>query len=165
MSASERRGTVVEFAERPEPGPLRKVVDTLRALLGKMVSLTDVCLLAEATPYVVTNAAAGAGTALAFSRVFLDFSDAGVDQVRVVVRGDATAAGPVQVTVYDLTNSKELARVAMAGAGAATVAGAWTTIIPTGLDQQVEIRVIGDGALDPELSRVSLQLRTLRAQP
>lgn len=163
MSATERRVHVVEFASRPPAGDLKTILDTLRAVLGKLEALDDICLLAEATAHIVTNAAVAPGTSLLFTRCKVDFGDAGVDQVRVVVRGNATAAGPVQVTVHDVTNGVELARAALAGAGAATVAGPWTTITPTGLDHEIEVRVIGDGALDPELSRVSLQLRTLKA--
>jgi len=165
VSAAERRNIVVEFASRPPAGDLKTVLDTLRAVLGKMVSLCDLLLLASTTAHVVTNAATTPGTSLLFTRCLVDFGDAGVDQVRVVVRGDATAAGPVQVTVHDVSNAKELARVAMTGAGAATRAGPWTTITPTGVDHEIEVRVIGDSVLDPELFRVSLQLRTLKAAP
>jgi hypothetical protein len=163
MSATERRVTVVDLAQRPPPGDLRRLYDVLSQVLGKMVSLCDVAMLLEAASYVVTNAAGGAGTALAFTRVLLDFADAGADQVRLVVRGDAGAAGTVTVVAFDVTNSKELCRVDVSGAAAVTVAGKWTSITPTGLDHEVELRVIGNGVLDPELFRVSLQLRTLRA--
>src|SRR3970040_1013210 len=116
------RGVVVEFADRPEPGPLRRVIDTLRAVLGKMVSLTDVLLLNVAAGHTVTDAAVGAGTALTFTRTVVDFADAGADQARVVARGNAGAPGTVQVTVFDLTNSREMARVAVTNATDVTVA-------------------------------------------
>lgn len=159
------RGVVAEFAERLEPGPLRRVIDWLRTILGKMASLVDVSLLHSDAGITVTNAATGAGTSLTSSRVLLDMADAGADQARVVVRGKNSGAGSVQIVAYDVTNSVELARVAVTGTTETTYAGAWTSFKPTGIDQEVELRVIGDGAFDPVLFRVSLQLRTLKVSP
>ena len=156
-----RDAPVVDFTDRPEPGPVRRALDTLKGVLGRMVSLGDVLLLASTAGYTVTDAAAGAGTALGFTRVPIDLADAGVDSVRVVARGNAGAAGTVQVTVYDVTNAVELARVAVTNGTDVTVAGTWTAVADQGGDREVEVRVIGDGALDPLLFRVSLQLRTV----
>lgn len=157
-----RAEPVVEFPLRPEPGPLKGALDILTAVLGKMVSIADVLLLANTAGHTVTNAASGAGTALAFTRALLDLADAGVDQVRAVARGNAGAAGTVQVTVHDVTNSVELARVAVTNASDVTVAGTWTAVAEQGGDREIEVRVIGDGALDPVLFRVSLQVRTVQ---
>lgn len=155
---------VVEFGTRPPPGDVRSAIDRLAGVLGMVTALVDVPLLAEQAGYVVTNAAGGAGTALAFTRALVDFADAGVDQVRVVVRGRNSVAGSVTVLVYDVTNNVELARVTVTGAADVTVAGAWTTLKATGIDHEVEVRVIGNGADDPVLLRVSLQGRTLQAR-
>lgn len=155
---------VVEFAQRPPPGPLKEVVDQLTKVLGKITALVDVALLLEAAGYTATNAAAGAGSSLAFTRTPIDFADAGVDQVRVCVRGRNSVAGTVTVTVHDITANIELCRVAVTGAADVTVASGWTTIKPTGADQEVEVRVIGNAADDPIFLRVSLQGRTLQAR-
>src|SRR5205823_214353 len=112
--------------------------------------------------YTVVNAVASPGTALTFTRTLVDLADAGCDQARIVVRGNAGAAGTVQVTAYDVTNSRELARVAVVDGTDQTVAGAWTTLTLSGTDHEIEIRVLGNGVLDPVLTRVSLQLRSLR---
>lgn len=155
MSAPERRPVVVA-----DPS-----YDALRMLLGKLTSLTDLCLLSEDAGKLFSNAPAAPGAVHQHGAVWVDFADAGIDQVRVCVRGNAGAAGTVQVTVHDRTNNVELARVALSGAADSTVAGAWTRITPTGEEQEIELRVIGDGALDPVLFRGSLQCRTLQARP
>lgn len=139
--------------------------ETLRGVLGKMVSLADILLLASTGGFAFANAAVAPGSPFLPGRVLVDFADAGIDQVRVCVRGNAGAAGTVQVTVHDVTNNVELGRVAVTNAADSTVAGEWTTIVPTGLDQEIEARVIGDGVLDPVLFRVSLQCRTLQRRP
>lgn len=155
---------VVEFAQRPPPGPVKEALETLAKVLGKVTALVDVALLLEAAGYTATNAAGGAGTALTFSRTPVDFADAGCDQVRVVVRGKNSVAGSVTVTVHDVTQNLELCRVVVTGSTEQTAIGLWTTIKPTGLDQEVEVRVIGNGADDPVFLRVSLQGRTLQAR-
>lgn len=155
---------VINFAERPEPGPVRNIQDVLQALLGKVESLVDVLLLAVPTGYTVLNAAVGLGWPIDVSEVALDFADAGVDQVRLSVSGANSGAGTVIVTAYDKTNSVELCRVSVVGAVSQCWIGEWTTIKPTGLDQVVIARVIGDGAMDPIFFNIHLQGRTLAAR-
>lgn len=161
---SRRAEPVVNFTDRPEPGPVRRIMDVLQALLGKVESLVDVTLLHEAAGYTVTNAAGGAGTSLAFSQLSMHFADAGVDNVRVLVRGNNSGGGSVTVTVHDVTNNVELARVTVTGATPATYAGDWTAIRPTGSEQVIEVRVIGNAADDPVLFNVHLQGRTVQAR-
>jgi len=45
-----------------------------------------------------------------------------------------------------------------------TADSGWTVVAPAGGDEQVEIRVIGDGALDPVLYSAHLHLRTVQAR-
>lgn len=155
---------VVEFAQRPPPGPVKEALDSLSKVLGKVTAIVDVALLLEQGGYVATNAAAAPGSSLTFTRTPIDFADAGIDQTRVVVRGRNSVAGTVTITVHDVTNNVELCRVAVTGAADVTAIGAWTTMRATGLDQEVEVRVIGNGADDPVLLRVSLQGRTLQSR-
>lgn len=161
---SRRAEPVIDFAERPEPGPLRRVMDVLQAVFGKVVSFADVLLLYDNGGITVTNAATDPGTSLADTQVSLHPGDAGVDNVRVVVRGNNSGAGSVVITVHDVTNDVELCRVTVTGTTPTTYAGDWTTITPTGSEQVVEVRCIGDGAVDPVLYRVSIQLRTTQAR-
>ncbi len=158
-----RAGSVVKFAQRPDD-PLSAIVGQLEDVLGKTVSLADLLLLFESVGFTVTNAATAPGTAVGITRTLVDFGDAGADQVRVVLRGHNSTAGTVQVTVFDVTTGVELARVALTGVTDVTVAGEWTNITPSGADQELEVRVIGDGAMDPLLYSVHLQLRTSQAR-
>lgn len=161
-----RAEPVVQFTDRPEPGPLRRTQDVLEALLGKIESLVDVLLLFGQgfTAYTVTNAALAPGTSLDFGEVAIDFADAGVDQVRLSVSGANSGAGTVIVTAYDKTNSVELCRVSVIGAASQCWIGEWTTIKPTGKDQVVIARVIGNGADDPYFYNIHIQGRTLTAR-
>lgn len=159
-----RPNPVIDFAERPEPGPLRRVMDVLTALLGKVESFADVLLLHDEAGFTVTNAVAVAGTAVGGTRVLVNFGDAGCDQVRLVARAKNSAAGSVTLQWYDVTNSRALATLTVTGVTETTYAGAYAATQPTGSDHEMELRVIGDGAMDPVLYRVSAQLRTLQAR-
>jgi hypothetical protein len=159
------RGPVVAFPVRPPPGDLRTLQDRLTEVLGRLTPLADVLLLQSGAGTIVTNAAASPGTTVAGTQVWIDLADSGADQARVVARANAGAAGTVYVTVYSLTQSAEVARVAVVDAADQTVAGEWTRLQPSGGDEELVVRVLGDGVLDPVLSRVSLQLRTLGVGP
>jgi len=158
-----RAGPVVVFAKRP-PDPLDPVVQQLESVLGRTVSLGSLALLHETAGFPIVNAAVAPGTALGITRTLVDLADAGVDQVRVVVRGHNSTAGTITVTVVDVTHTVELGRVDLTGVADVTVAGPWTVITPPGGEQELEVQVIGDGAMDPTLYTVSLQLRTSQAR-
>lgn len=158
-----RAEPVIAFNERAD-GVLGRVLAKLQRVLGKVVSLTDVCLLLSTGGYTVTNAAAGSGTALTFSRTTLDLADAGVDSARLVVRGQNSAAGDVTVQAYNVTQSAALATATVSGATEQTAEGAWTALTPVGGDEEVEVRVVGDGVFDPVLYAVHLQLRTTQVR-
>ena len=159
-----RKDPVVDFGLRPEPGPLKRVLDILHALFGKVVSLSVVALLLEIGGHTVTNAASGAGTALTKTRTTIDFQDAGVDSVRLVVRGENSASGSVTVQLYNVTTSAAMATATLTNASEQTDEGSWTVFTPNGGDEEIEIRVIGDGAFDPILYAVHLQMRTVQAR-
>lgn len=161
---SRRTAPVTELAERPEPGPVSRFFDVFHALFGKVTSLVDVLLLLEPGAYTATNAAGGAGTALGFTEVGLDFGDATVNQVRAVVSGANSGAGSVIVTIHDKTNNVELCRVTVTGAVSGCWIGEWTSFVPTGSDQVIEARVIGNGADDPFFYNIHCQGRTLQAR-
>lgn len=159
-----RKSPVVEFAVRPPPGELRTTLDTLRSVLGRLTSLTDVALVLS-TAGLVTGAAAGApGTVVTNVSAGCDFADAGIDQVRLVVYAKNSGAGSVTLAVYDPTAAKTLCTIIVTGTGAAVYFGDWTTIIPTGTDQPLELRVVGAGET-PTLYAVRMQGRTLQARP
>lgn len=142
--------------------PIRDLVRKLAPAFGKTVSLDVLTLLSDMAGYQITNAATAPGTDIAECRTAVDLADAGVDQVRVVVRGKNSAAGSVTVQVYRVTGATTLASVTVTDGTLATFAGDWTVIIPTGLDEDLGVRVVGDGAFDPTFYRIELQMRTLR---
>ena len=162
---SQRPGqTVVTFPARLPPGSARDAFDKGQAIHGKAVSFEQSTFLLAPAGHTVTDAAGGAGTALTVTRTMIDFGDAGVDSVRVVVRGKNSAAGAITVQIYDVTNSAILATATVTGTTEQTAIGAWTRIVPTGSDQELEVRVVGNAADDPILYAVHLQLRTVQTR-
>lgn len=164
MSDTDRTQGVVSFGSAAPPGPLKDALTILTAVLHRITSVSEFCLLLDSAGVTFTNAAVSPGSANTTTRDSVDFVDAGIDQVRVVCRGNNSAAGTVEVTVYDVTDAVELGRVQMSGATPTTYTGEWTNITPTGGDHEIEVRVIGDGALDPVCYSVRLQGRTLQAR-
>ena len=159
-----RQAPVITYPARVPPGSARDAFDKGQVAHAKAVSLDQVPFLLEAAGFTVTNAAVAPGTAITVARTTIDFADAGADNVRVVVRGKNSVAGTVVVQIYDVTNSVVLATVDVVGATEQTAVGVWTRIVPTGSDQECEVRVVGDGAFDPVLYAVHLQLRTVQTR-
>src|SRR3990172_3234493 len=159
-----RAEPVAPIGERPEPGPLKRLIDLWEGVFGKVVSFADVLLLHDQTGFTVTDAAGGAGTAVGGTRVFVHFGDTGADQVRLVARAKNSAAGSVTLQLFDVTNSRGLCTVTVTGTTETTYAGAYAATLPTGNEHELELRVVGDGAFDPVLYRVSCQVRTTQAR-
>ncbi len=162
-----RKDPVVDFGLRPEPGPLKSVLDILHALFGKVVSLSVVTLLLEVGGHTVTNAAVSPGTALTRTRTSIDFQDAGVDSVRLVIRAENSALTDLIIQAYDTTTSAVIASATIDTTETTeqTVVGAWTVLAPNGGDEEVEVRVISvNGTEDPIIYSAHLQLRTVQAR-
>ncbi len=159
-----RPQSVIDFGLVPPEGPLRSLMDILLALFGKVVSLAVVTMLMEINGTTATNAPADPGTALTTTRTTIDFQDAGVDSVRIIVRGRNSAVGSVLVQLYNVTTSAAILTATITNNTEQTADSGWTTIIPNGGDEEVEIRVIGDGAFDPILYGVQLHMRTVQAR-
>ncbi len=159
-----RKEPILDFAARPEPGPLKEVVDVLTRTIGRTVAIGTVPMLTEVGGHVVTDAATTPGTALAFTRTFIDLADAGVDNLRLVVRAKNSVAGSVTVQLYDVTSSVVLCTVVVTGTTETTYAGAWVTVVPGSDDRELELRVVGDGAADPTIYTAQLQMRTTQAR-
>lgn len=164
MSDTDRTQGVVSFGGSVPPGALKDALTLLTAVLHRITSVSEFALLLDSAGVTFTNAAVSPGSANTTTRDSVDFVDAGIDQVRVVCRGNNSAVGTVEVTVYDVTDTVELGRVQMSGVTPTTYTGAWTNISPTGGDHEIEVRVIGDGAFDPVTYSVRLQGRTLQAR-
>jgi hypothetical protein len=160
-----RKEPVVVFGERPADAATQRVLDTLGRTIGKLTSLVDVCLLSAPAGHVVTDAASGAGTALTVTRTQLDFADAAIDSVRLVVRGQNSAAGSVVIQVYNVTQSMVMATATITGTSEQIADSGWWVFRPVGGDEVIEVHVQGDDAADPMLFNVHMQGRTVSAQP
>lgn len=159
-----RKEAVLTLSERPEPGPMRRLIDVLERVFAREVSLVDIALLLDYAGFTVSNAASGAGTTLTRSRVAVDFEDAGIDSVRLLVRGENSAVGSVAVQVYNVTQGAVMASAEIVDATEQSAESGWTRFAPAGGDEEVEVRVVGDGAFDPVLYGVRLQGRTTQAR-
>lgn len=106
------------------------------------------------------TAVAAPGTSPLQSKIGIDFEDCLVDDVRVVLYGSHNTGFASQVTIYDLTDGKELCRAAIP-AVLSFVFGDWVRISPSAGDHELELRVIGDGVDVQTLYSVHLQCRTL----
>lgn len=158
-----RSSPVVELAGRVPPGPTRQIMDVLQRVLGKTVSLASVSLVNDLGGVQVTNAATTPGSDVTEARAVVHLADAGIDQLRLVVRGKNSASGAVVVEAYRVSGGETLASVTVTDGSLATFLGDWTTVIPTGEDEEIGLRIVGDGAFDPTVYRVDMQMRTLRA--
>jgi hypothetical protein len=159
-----RTEPVVDFSSIVEPGELRRVIDKLTATFGRVTSLTDMTLMYSLAGEIVKDPPVDPGTALPATRHSVDFADAGIDSVRIIIYASTEAGIDVVVQIYDVTNSTELAALSVGAIPAALRIGPWTTIADkdTGADQVIEVRLIGDGATDVTLHRVHLQGRSVQ---
>ena len=157
-----RTQSVVDLLGVAGDANARKLATRLESVLGKVVSLAPLVLLADVAGVVVTDAAAAPGTDVPEVRSVVNFGDAGIDQVRLVARAKNSAAGSVAVQAYRVTGSTTIASVTVTDGTLATFQGTWTVLRPTGRDEEIGVRVVGDGAFDPTLYRIELQMRTLR---
>ncbi len=160
-----RKDPVISISARPPAGsPARQIMDVLHALFGKVVSLGTVALLLEIGGHTVTNAVAGAGTALTKTRTTVYFEDAGVDSVRLLVRAENSASGSVTVQLYDVTASAVIATATVTNASEQTADSGWTVYAPGSGDVEIELRVVGDGVFDPILYGAHMHMRTVQAR-
>ncbi len=162
-----RKDAVVDLGLRPNEGPLRTMFDTLHALFGKVVSLAVVTFVVESSGHTVANAAVSPGTALTATRTAIDFQDAGVDSVRLVIRAKNSTLADLVIQAYNVTTSTAIATATIDTTETTeqSVEGAWTALTPNGGDEEIEIRVITvNGTDDPILYGVHLQLRTVQAR-
>ena len=162
-----RKDAVVDFGLRPEPGILRSMMDILHALFGKVVSLSVVTLLLEVGGHTVTNAAVSPGTAITKTRTSIDFQDAGIDSVRLLIRAENSALTDLVIQAYNTTTSAVIASATIDTTETTeqTVVGAWTVLAPNGGDEEIEVRVISvNGTEDPILYSVHLHMRTVQAR-
>ncbi len=162
-----RSDPVIDLGLRPEAGVLRTVMDTLHALFGKVVSLGVLVLLSETAGHAITNVGTTPGTTVTSTRTLVDFQDAGIDSVRLVVRAKNSVTTNLTIEVFNATTSLVLATALIDTSQSTeqTVVGSWTVLAPNGGDEDIYVRVYsGTAADDPTLYAVHLQMRTVQAR-
>ena len=142
--------------------PLQEALELLRAAEGHLHPLLDLSLLCSTGGYTLT-AATGAGTAVPGTRAVADLGEISITDVRVVADGIANVVAAT-VQVYDVTNGLAIATLPL-GTASATVAGAWTRLVPKANDRTLELRVIGNGTNTQTLTAAHFQARTTSFQP
>lgn len=151
---------VVEFDQRPEDGALRRVLDTLRAVLGKIESLVDVAMYLNPAGFVTGAAVAWPGTFL-LMQTEVDTADAGVNQARLIVHYTG-GGGAAYLILFEADAAEEIAAVSVASAVEDQGAGDWRSFVPSGKDQRYQVRLVGAGET-PTLYSVHAQFRTVKA--
>ena len=148
-------------------GPLRDMLDILHALFGKVVSLSVVALLLETAGHAITNIGTTPGTTITSTRTLIDFQDAGVDSVRLVVRAKNSVTNDLTIEVFNATTSSVIATVVIDTSQSTeqTVIGAWTVLAPNGGDEDIYVRAYsGTASDDPTFYAVHLHMRTVQAR-
>lgn len=156
--SNKRTAPVVEFPFNIHDPDLGNVTDILKVALGFVTSLVTLALLLSNTGIVFT-AVGGAGTTVLSGVTSIDFEDALIDDVRLILYGSHSTGFQSKATIYDVTDSKQLASVDLP-AVAGLVVGEWTKISASAGDHQLELRLIGDGADGQTIYNVTLQCRT-----
>ena len=80
----------------------------------------------------------------------------------MILAGGAESMSRMPFYDFGARSGKRLGNRTLTDGTLATFAGDWTVIIPTGSDEDLGVRVVGDGAFDPTFYRIELQMRTLR---
>lgn len=144
----------------PVDEALRPVLEELREAVGLASSLAVVTLL-SANAGVATVGAAG-GTTIPGSRTALDFEDARIDELRLVVYGNTTAAATARVV--DLTSgTTALCTVTLPVGASAHANGAWTVVDSLGGGtRNLGLQVLGNGAATQTIYHAALHIRTRR---
>ena len=154
-----RTQPVVEITQRfdEKDEKTRQIADVLKATAGKITPILDTTLL-HSTGLIV---GAGGTTTIEGTHTSLDFLDANLDTVRLLVRGKTAAAGPITIQLFDLTNNVVLA-TATVTTSLATQVGAWTSVTAKPGERELAIKVVGDSANAQTLYAIHMQAYTAR---
>lgn len=155
-----RSQPVVELTQRfdEKEEKLRQVADVVRTTAGKLTPILDVTMLHSNAGLVV---AAGATVTVEGTHTSLDFLDAHIDTVRLIVRGKTAAAGPITLQLYDVTNATVLATVTITTVNGTNV-GSWTAVGDKAGERELALRVVGDTVNAQTLYSVHAQYYTQR---
>lgn len=141
---------------------LRAILEELRESVGLVTSLACETLVSEEAGVAKTGSASG--TSLDCSRTAVNFEDARIDDIRLVVWGKTTVAGHT-ARLIDVTGggTTELARVTLPTTTSGYAEGSWTLIDAIGAgSRQLVLQVWGNASATQTIYHASLQMRTRR---
>src|SRR5262245_14674875 len=158
MTTTQRVGPIAEFPE----ATLDELVDRLRRITSRELAVGEWLLVFDPSGKNIPSGGA------AFVDVgpldVVDFADAGVDQCRVVATGSVGPGGGgvgIAISVFDVTNNRELARTGSStGPAAGLAVGPWTVVPLKGSDALLVVRVLFASGGSITVTSVRLQART-----
>lgn len=156
----DRRSVVALAAGLRDPA-LEAIMDELRESVGLASSLVVATLVCAESGVAKTGATTG--TNLDASRASVNFEDARIDEIRLVVWGRSTTTGH-SARVVDVTGggSVVLCTVTLPSTNG-YAAGAWTLIDQIGGGtRSVVLQVVGNASATQTLYHAALQMRTRR---
>lgn len=156
------RREVISLAQTLADPALRAVLDELRESVGLATSFASVTLVSAESGVAKTGATTG--TSLDCSRTSIDFEDARVDEVRLVVWGKTTTASHT-ARLMDVTGAAvELARVTLPTTTSAYAVGDWTLIdrVVGAGTRSVVLQAWGNASATQTIYHAALQMRTRR---
>jgi len=145
----------------PTDTPASDAVASLKAALGHVTPLVDLCIVTANGRTLV--AAGGAGTTVNDGTAVVDLSEASIDEARLIAHGNG-GGGTATLQAYDSTGSRVLCAATLPSASGLAI-GAWTQVPPASGDRTIQLKVIGDAVKTQTLNSVRLQLRTVKFQP
>lgn len=156
------RLSIVDLSAPVADPSLRAVLEELRQSVGLVSSLASVTLVSAESGVAKTGATTG--TVIDCSRTCVNFEDARVDDVRLVVWGKTTTAGHT-ARVIDVTSggTTELARVTLPTTTSDYAEGSWTLIDRIGAgSRRLVLQVWGNASATQTIYHAALQMRTRR---
>lgn len=156
------RLSVIDLSAATADPSLRTVLEELRQSVGLVTSMASVTLVSAESGVAKTGGTSG--TAIDCSRTTIDFEDARVDDVRLVVWGKTTTAGHT-ARLIDVTGggTTELCRVTLPTTTSAYASGSWTLIDAIGAgSRQLLLQAWGNGSATQTIYHAALQMRTRR---
>lgn len=157
------RSPVIQFSASPPDHHTAVMKRELEQVIGRVSSHATIPLHANSAGTTITLAG-GLATAATMTAV-TDFSDAGIDGLRINVFG-TPPANDVTVQAFNLTTGQVVATAVMkGGAPQGWFTGTLQAITPVGGDEQIQVRFVGTGAQTPVVNAIHLHGATLNLKP
>jgi len=159
------RPQVITFQSNPTDPQVQVLKDELQRTVGRISSLVDICLFFSVTG-LVGNTVASAATIAPPTQLKVDFADAGLDFVRILVVATGTGNNP-SANIYNVTTGQVICSVPVGGSAEALTTGQWVSYTPHGGDETIGFSFTNGsaGSESVTLWSVHLQAATLNAKP